>query len=99
MGIHDLALIEGISQSLRGLLAKLDPSTLDLKTGAGLWSGGKAKAKWTSYLEAFSNLLGDDAALHAEIFGEEFATGYASVASGDDGADGPSPRPLEGRTV
>ncbi len=87
MGIHDLALIEGISQSLRSLLAKLDPSGLDLKAGSGLWSGGKAKAKWTSYVEMFGNLLGDDAALHAELFGEEFATGYASVARGDKGPD------------
>ncbi len=86
MGIHDLALIEGIAQSLHGLLAKLDPARLDLKA-AGLWSGGKAKAKWTSYLEMFSSLLGDDAALHAEIFGEEFATGYASLACGDNAAD------------
>jgi predicted component of type VI protein secretion system len=88
MGIHDLALIEGISQSVRSLLAKLDPNSLDLKASAGLWSGGKAKAKWTSYVEAFNTLLGEDSALHAEIFGEEFAAGYASVArGGEDGAD------------
>lgn len=89
MGIHDLALIEGISQSLRGLLAKLDPSGLDLKAGSGLWSGGKAKAKWTSYMEMFNTLLGDDATLHAEIFGEDFATGYASVARGGKASDDP----------
>jgi len=82
MGIHDLALIEGISQSIRSLLAKLDPNGLDVKAGAGLWSGSKSKAKWTSYVESFNNLLTEDAALHAEIFGEEFASGYASVARG-----------------
>ena len=84
MGIHDVALMEGISQSVRVLLAKLDPSTLDLKMGAGLWSGSKAKAKWTTYAETFNNLLSEDAALHAEIFGEEFAAAYASVALGDE---------------
>jgi len=87
MGIHDLALIEGISQSVRSLLAKLDPNTLDFKAGAGLWSGGKAKAKWSSYVDLFNNLLGEDAALHAEIFGEEFASGYASVARGGNDSD------------
>jgi hypothetical protein len=87
MGIHDLALIEGISQSIRSLLAKLDPNTLDMKAGAGLWSGSKAKAKWTDYVESFNNLLTEDAALHAEIFGEEFASGYASVARGGDDSD------------
>lgn len=88
MGIHDLALMEGISQSVRSLLAKLDPNSFDLKTAASsLWSGGKAKAKWSSYVDSFNNLLGDDSALHAEMFGEEFAAGYASVARGDEGSE------------
>jgi predicted component of type VI protein secretion system len=84
MGIHDVALMEGISQSVHTLLAKLDPNALDLKMGAGLWSGAKSKAKWSEYVENFNNLLAEDAALHAEIFGEEFASAYASVALGDE---------------
>jgi predicted component of type VI protein secretion system len=88
MGIHDLALMEGISQSVRSLLAKLDPNSFDLKAAASsLWSGGKAKAKWSGYVDSFNNLLGDDSALHAEMFGEEFAAGYASVARGDEGSE------------
>jgi predicted component of type VI protein secretion system len=86
MGIHDVALMEGISQSVRVLLAKLDPNALDFKLGAGLWSGSKAKARWSEYVETFNNLLAEDAALHAEIFGEEFAAAYASVALGDEHA-------------
>jgi len=89
MGIHDLALMEGISQSVRSLLARLDPSSFDLKSAAAsLWSGGKAKAKWSSYVDTFNNLLGEDSVLHAEIFGEEFASGYASVARGNGDSDG-----------
>jgi predicted component of type VI protein secretion system len=86
MGIHDVALMEGISQSVRVLLAKLDPNAWDFRMGAGLWSGAKAKAKWSTYVETFNNLLAEDAALHAEIFGEEFASAYASVALGDENA-------------
>jgi predicted component of type VI protein secretion system len=86
MGIHDVALMEGISQSVHSLLAKLDPNALDFKMGSGLWSGSKAKGKWNTYVETFNNLLGEDAALHAEIFGEEFASAYASVALGDENA-------------
>ena len=78
--------MEGISQSVRVLLARLDPNVLDFKMGAGLWSGSKAKAKWSAYVESFNNLLAEDAALHAEIFGEEFASAYASVALGDENA-------------
>ena len=84
MGIHDVALMEGISQSVRSLLAKLDPNAQDMKVVAGLFSGGKARSRWNSYVEAFNALLAEDAALHAEIFGEEFASAYASVALGDE---------------
>jgi predicted component of type VI protein secretion system len=86
MGIHDVALMEGISQSVRVLLAKLDPNAQDMKVVASLWSGAKAKSKWNSYVDTFNNLLTEDAALHAEIFGEEFASAYASVALGDEHA-------------
>jgi predicted component of type VI protein secretion system len=84
MGIHDLALMEGITQSVRSLLAKLDPNSQDMKVVASLWSGAKAKSKWNSYVESFNALLAEDTVLHAEIFGEEFASGYASVALGDE---------------
>jgi predicted component of type VI protein secretion system len=84
MGIHDVALMEGITQSVRALLAKLDPNAQDMKVVAGLFSGGKARARWNSYVEAFNALLAEDVALHTEIFGEEFASAYASVALGDD---------------
>ena len=86
MGIHDVALMEGISQSVRALLAKLDPNAQDMKVVASLWSGAKAKSKLNSYVEAFNALLAEDTALHAEIFGEEFASAYASVALGDEHA-------------
>jgi predicted component of type VI protein secretion system len=88
MGLHDVALVQGVFQGVRGLLAnKLDPNTLDFKSGAGLWSGSKAKTRWSSYIESFNNLLVDDAILHSEIFGEEFASGYASVALGNENAN------------
>jgi len=88
MGIHDLALMEGISQSVRALLAKLDPNAQDMKVVASLFSGGRARSRWSSYVESFNALLAEDAALHAEIFGEEFAAAYASVALGDDHGHG-----------
>ncbi|MBN2577133.1 MAG: FHA domain-containing protein [Deltaproteobacteria bacterium] len=86
MGIHDVALMEGITQSVRALLAKLDPNTQGMKVVASLWSGAKAKSKWNSYVESFNALLAEDTVLHAEIFGEEFASAYASVALGDEHA-------------
>jgi hypothetical protein len=42
-------------------------------------------------VERFATLIAEDTALHAEIFGEEFARGYASVALGgsNQGPDEP----------
>ena len=85
MGIHQIALMEGITQGIRALLESLDPS---VQAGqAGLFSRWRSKAQWASYQERFATLIAEDAALHAEIFGVEFARAYASVALG--AADGP----------
>jgi predicted component of type VI protein secretion system len=82
MGIHHIALMEGLNQGIRALLESLDPSVQESPTRAGLFNRSKSKAEWRDYVERFATLIAEDAALHAEIFGEEFARGYASVALG-----------------
>jgi predicted component of type VI protein secretion system len=82
MGIHHIALMEGLTQGIRALLESLDPSAQEDHTGSGLFSRSRAKAEWRSYVERFATLITEDAALHSQIFGEEFARGYASVALG-----------------
>ena len=93
MGIHHIALMEGLTQGIRALLGSLDPSAQENRTGSGLFSRSRAKAEWHSYVERFATLIAEDAALHAEIFGEEFARGYASVALG---GSKPGPEDSEG---
>lgn len=83
MGIHHIALMEGITQGIRALLESLDPSTQDV--GSGLFSRPRSKAQWASSEERFATLIAEDTALHAEIFGVEFARAYASVALGPAG--------------
>ena len=83
MGIHHLALMEGITQGIRALLESLDPGMQD--AGSGHFSRSRSKAQWASYRDRFATLIAEDTALHAEIFGVEFAQGYASVALGPDG--------------
>ncbi len=78
MGIHQLALMEGITQGIRALLESLDPSSHDARSG--LFSRAPSKAQWASVHERLATLIAEDAALHAEIFGAEFARAYASVA-------------------
>ena len=76
MGIHHIALMEGITQGIRALLESLDPS----QAGSGILSRAPSKAQWASYRERFATLIAEDTALHAEIFGVPFARAYASVA-------------------
>jgi len=93
MGIHHIALMEGLTQGIRALLESLDPSAQENHAGSGLFNRSKSKAEWRSYVERFATLLTEDAVLHAEIFGEEFARGYASVALGESQ---PTPEDPEG---
>jgi predicted component of type VI protein secretion system len=91
-GIHHIAMMEGITEGVRGLLQSIDPRAYDLG-GGGLFSGSKkAKTQWQSYLEQFDQLGTDDEQLHSAIFGAEFARAYASVAQGEPGAGRRGPR-------
>lgn len=80
MGIHHIALMEGITQGIRALLESLDPSAQNLQASSGALFRSRPKDQWARYQERFATLIAEDAALHAEIFGAEFARAYASVA-------------------
>ena len=82
MGIHQIALMEGITQGIRSLLESIDPSPHHAQTGAGLFSRSPSKVEWAGLQERLATLIAEDTALHAEIFGAEFARAYASVALG-----------------
>jgi predicted component of type VI protein secretion system len=97
LGIHHIAMMEGITEGVRALIQSLDPRAFELDGGGGLFSGAKkAKSRWSAYVEHLDQLVTDDEQLHAAIFGDEFARAYASVTLGDprtrgseqDGQDG-----------
>ena len=92
MGIHQIALMEGITQGIRALLESLDPSMQEAQTGSGLFSRSRSRALLATYQERFTSLITEDAALHAEIFGEAFARAYASVALGATSSSDPDSR-------
>ena len=87
MGIHQLALMEGITQGIRTMLESLDPRLQEGQGGPGFFARARARTLWASYCDRFATLIAEDQALHAEIFGEAFARAYASVALG--GAEPP----------
>jgi hypothetical protein len=92
MGIHQLALMEGITQGIRTLLESLDPRLQEGQGGPGFFSRSRSRALWTSYCDRFATLIAEDQALHAEVFGEAFARAYAGVALGS-----PEPPVLDSR--
>ncbi|MEP6651883.1 MAG: type VI secretion system-associated FHA domain protein [Myxococcales bacterium] len=82
-GIHHVAMMEGVTESVRAMLASLNPPANNFDMGRRLFSGPKAKEHWNAYLERFDQMITDDNELHAAIFGSEFARAYASVTMGD----------------
>jgi predicted component of type VI protein secretion system len=80
MGIHHIALMEGITQGIRALLESLDPKVQEAQAGSGALFRSRSKDQWARHQERFATLIAEDTALHAEIFGAEFARAYASVA-------------------
>jgi predicted component of type VI protein secretion system len=80
MGIHQIAFMEGVSQSVRSLLESLDPAAQP--TPAGFLARLRSRWRLADQGQRLATLIAEDEALHAEIFGEAFARAYASVALG-----------------
>jgi predicted component of type VI protein secretion system len=75
-GVHQVALLNGITEAVKALLIRLGP-------GAGgrgkMWPFGGGDQKTADVIR---ELLEDDRQLHAAIFGEEFARAYAAGTLG-----------------
>jgi type VI secretion system FHA domain protein len=84
--IHQVALLAGVTEGARGLLARLSPEAISQqleKGGGGLSLAVKALregAQWRAYVEAYRELTEEDAALTDVLFGRDFARAYSVVA-------------------
>lgn len=74
--IHQVALINGVMEGVRSLLARLAPEEIERGVGSGF---GKASAAWKAYAERYAELCEEDKKLAQTIFGPEFARAYAEV--------------------
>jgi len=75
-GVHQVALLNGITESVKALLGRLGPE------GGGrhkIWPFGGGGEKTA---DSIRELLEDDRQLHSAIFGEEFAHAYAAGTLG-----------------
>jgi type VI secretion system protein len=95
--IHQIALLNGMREGVKGLLQRLDPELLGKGIG-GVWPFNLSK-KWEKYTEQHRAFLEEERELTAVLFGPEFAKAYLAIvgdashkggAEGDEGAAGGS---------
>jgi predicted component of type VI protein secretion system len=79
-GVHQVALLNGITESVKALLGRLGPDAAERGGRGKLWPFGGGGEQKT--MDSIRELLEDDRQLHAAIFGEEFAHAYAAGTLG-----------------
>ncbi len=80
MMMHQVALLSGLMEGVRGLLEKLSPATIEKEVGKRLFGAG---ALWRRFVEKHGEFMEEDRALTDQIFGNDFARAYGGVV-GDD---------------
>lgn len=81
--IHQVALINGVMEGVRSLLARLAPEEIERGVQAG-WPT-RAAATWKRYVERYQALSGEDKKITEIVFGPEFARAYAEVGGEGEG--------------
>lgn len=93
--IHQIALLNGMREGVKGLLQRLDPEALGRGIG-GIWPFNLSK-RWEKYTEQHRAFLEEERELTAVLFGPEFAKAYLAIvgdaankggAEGDEAGDG-----------
>jgi len=75
--IHQVALIRGVVEGARAMIARLDPR--DIERGlASAWPS-KSAAAWKAYEKLWHELSSEDRKITEVVFGPEFARAYAEV--------------------
>jgi type VI secretion system protein len=93
--IHQIALLNGMREGVKGLLHRLSPESLSKGIG-GIWPFNLSK-RWEKYSEHHRAFLEEERELTAVLFGPEFAKAYLAIvgdaankggAGEDEDADG-----------
>lgn len=78
VGVHQVALLDGMMQGIRALLDELSPESIQRETDRdGSGRGGTERACWEQYCERHARFAREGEAL-ARVFGAEFASAYRS---------------------
>ncbi|MEM7158114.1 MAG: type VI secretion system-associated FHA domain protein [Myxococcota bacterium] len=82
--IHQVALINGVMEGVRSLLARLDPA--EIERGVSSAWGSRGASAWKAFVQRYEELTEADRNITEHVFGPEFARAYAEV--GGEGAGG-----------
>lgn len=82
--IHQVALINGVMEGVRSLLARLDPAEIE-RSVASAW-GSRAALAWKAFVQRYQELTEADRNITEHVFGPDFARAYAEV--GGEGSRG-----------
>lgn len=74
--IHQVALLNGVAEGGRALLARLDPDEIEREVTG--W-GSQASKKWDRFVALYRSIVGDDRVMTEMLFGPEFAQAYGQV--------------------
>ncbi|MEM6996071.1 MAG: type VI secretion system-associated FHA domain protein [Myxococcota bacterium] len=75
--IHQVALIRGVVEGARSLIARLDPREIERRLQSA-WPS-KSAAAWKAYEKLWQELASSDRQITELVFGPEFARAYAEV--------------------
>lgn len=84
--LHQVALLRGVVEGGRALLARVDPDALADDVPKGLWPM-RAPALWKAFEERYHELADEESALTDVLFGREFARAYAAIVGQRGGGD------------
>ncbi len=86
--IHQLALIDGVMNGVRGLLRELSPKTIEdalAKKGSSMRFGPfKGDALWKLYAERHADLSEEESQAFALVFGNDFVRAYKTLKGEKD---------------
>lgn len=82
--IHQVALINGVMEGVRSLLARLDPA--EIERGVSSAWGSRAAVAWKAFVQRYQELTEADRNITEHVFGPDFARAYAEV--GGEGSRG-----------
>jgi type VI secretion system FHA domain protein len=74
--IHQVALLNGVAEGGRALLARLDPDEIEREVRG--W-GAQTSKKWERFVALYRGIMAEDRVMTEMLFGPEFAQAYAQV--------------------